>query len=123
MTVIRNGDSIDLPVILASLDDALFAEDTSTETVELLPGVSLLEMSGTLRDEFRIGQTVQGLIIAEVSNDSEYRGSLKAGMVIMAINRKKVETMGEAFEYLTEGTNLLYVYYEGRNNFLVIKKD
>ena len=50
---LANGDSIDLPVILASLNDALVAEDTSPETVELLPGVSLLEMSDTLRDEFR----------------------------------------------------------------------
>ena len=80
-------------------------------------------MTDELREQFRIGQTVQGLVVAEVSSDSDYSEDLKAGMVIMGINRKKVETLGEAFEFMTPGKNLLYIYFEGRNNFLVIRKD
>ena len=44
-------------------------------------------------------------------------------MVIMAINREKIITMAEAFDHIKEGNNLLYIYFEGRNNFLVVKKD
>jgi serine protease Do len=123
MDVLRDGMPMELIVTLANLSDATLAEDTSTETVELLSGVTILEMTDELREQFRIGQTVQGLVVAEVSSDSDYSEDLKAGMVIMGINRKKVETLGEAFEFMTPGKNLLYIYFEGRNNFLVIRKD
>ncbi len=123
MDVLRDGMPMELIVTLANLSDAALAEDTSTETVELLSGVTILEMTDELREQFRIGQTVQGLVVAEVSSDSDYSEDLKAGMVIMGINRKKVETLGEAFEFMTPGKNLLYIYFEGRNNFLVIRKD
>ncbi len=123
MTIIRDGEQIELPVVLGNLNEALVAEDNSTDTVELLAGVSLSEISPELRDQFLIGQSVQGLLVSEVSEDSPYAGDLKAGMVIMAINRSKVVTMAEAFEHITDGKNLLYIYFEGRNNFLVVKKD
>lgn len=123
MTVIREGESIDVPVVLGSLNDAIVAEDTTSETVELLSGVSLSELSPELRDQYLIGQTVQGLLVTDVSENSPYVGDLKSGMVIMAINRKKVQEMAEAFEHITDGKNLLYIYFEGRNNFLVLKKD
>lgn len=123
LSVLRDGDPIELSVILGNLNDALIAEDGSVESLELLPGVTLLEMSDELRDQFRIGQTVQGLVVAEVDGGSDYSENLKPGMVIMGINRKKVRTLTEATEFLTPGKNLLYVYHEGRNNFLVIRKD
>jgi serine protease Do/serine protease DegQ len=123
LDLIRDGDKLQLPVILANLSEAEVAEDNSSEPIELLPGVSLMEMTDALREESRIGQTVQGLVVSAVSSDSDYSEDLKAGMVIMGINRKKVETLGEASEFLTPGKNLLYVYFEGRNNFLVVRKD
>ena len=121
--LIRDGEQLQLPVVLANLSDAELALDNRSEPIELLPGVSLMEMSAALREQFRIGQTVQGLVIGEVAGDSDYQEDLNAGMVIMAINRKKVETLEEAAEFITPGKNLLYVYFEGRNNFLVIRKD
>ena len=78
MSVVRDGHKIELPVILASLNDASIAEDSSAETIELLPGVNLLEMSDALREKFRIGQTVQGLVISEVSGDSDHSDDLKS---------------------------------------------
>jgi len=123
MSVVRDGEKIQVPVVLASLNEASVSEDSSSESIELIPGVTLLEMTESLREEFRIGQSVQGLVISEVSGDSEYRDDLKPGMVIMGINRKKVVTLGEAYEYITPGKNLLYIYFEGRNNFQVIRKD
>ena len=123
MTVIREGETIKVPVVLGSLNDAIVAEDTSTETVELLEGVTLAELSPELRNQYLIGQSVQGLLVTEVRDDSPYVEDLQAGMVIMAVNRKKVQTMGAAFEHITDGKNLLYIYFEGRNNFLVLKKD
>ena len=123
MSVVRDGAELMVPVILANLNEASIVQDSSAETVELLPGVTVLEMSEALRQEFRIGQTVQGLVITEVSGDSDYGDDLKPGMVIMGINRKKVETLAEAFEFVTPGKNLLYIYFEGRNNFLVVRKD
>ena len=123
MRVVRDGNVMTVPVVLGSLDDALIADDTTTDTVELLPGVTLLELTPELRDQYLIGQSVQGVLVSAVSDDSPYVESLNVGMVIMAINRKKVVTMTEAFEFMTEGKNLLYIYFEGRNNFLVLKKD
>ena len=123
MTIIRDGAQIEIPVMLGSLSDAVVAEDTTTETVELLTGVSLTELSPELRDQFLVGQSVQGLLITEVDDNSPYVGDLKPGMVIMAINREKVVDLAEAFEHVKDGNNLLYIYFEGRNNFLVIKKD
>ncbi|QXD23698.1 Do family serine endopeptidase [Opitutia bacterium ISCC 51] len=123
MTVIRDGKEIVLPVVLGNLNDALVSEDTTTETVVLLTGVSLSELSPELRDEFLVGQSVQGLLVTEVGENSPYAGDLKAGMVIMAINRTKIKTMGEAFEHITDGRNLLHIYFEGKENSLVVKKD
>jgi len=126
MTVIRDGDFKQLPVVIGNLNDAgkLSAADFgSEEPVELLEGVSLAEMTEALRQQFRVGQSIRGLIVTEVSGDSPFDDNLMPGMVIMGINRKKVETLSEAYDLLTPGKNLLYVYYEGRNNFLVIRKD
>jgi serine protease Do len=123
LDLIRDGEKLQLPVVLANLSDAEVAVDNNSEPIELLLGVSLMEMSEALREQFRIGLTVQGLVVSEVSKGSDYFEDLKAGMVIMGINRKKVETIEEATEFLTPGKNLLYVYFEGRNNFLVIRKD
>ncbi|MBH54465.1 MAG: protease Do [Opitutaceae bacterium] len=125
MTVIRNGDSMEIPVVVGNLNDAgkLSVADAGSEPVELLEGVTLAEMSEALRQQFRVGQSIRGLVVTEVSGDSPFSDNLMPGMVIMGINRKKVETLSEAYDLLTPGKNLLYVYYEGRNNFLVIRKD
>ena len=123
LSVLRDGEQMEFPVVLGSLNDASVLDSSTGDSSELLSGVTLLEMSDALRNQFRIGQSVQGLVVVEVSDDSEYRDSLAPGMVIMGINRKKVETLEDAYEFLTPGKNLLYVYNEGRNNFLVIRKD
>ncbi len=122
LAVIREGEMIEVPVVLAKRTDTQFADFTD-ESVELLKGVVLVEMTEALRQEFRIGQTVQGLVIIEVSNDSPHTGNLQPGMVILGINRTKVQTTSEAAELFKPGKNLLYVYYQGRNNFLVIRKE
>ena len=125
MTVVRDGDSFDVPVVVGSLNDAgtLSLSDAGSEQVELLEGVTLMEMSEPLRGQFRIGQSVSGLVVTEVSGESPFSDNLMPGMVIMGINRKKVELLSEAYDLLTPGKNLLYIYYEGRNNFLVIRKE
>ena len=123
MSVVRNGDEIELPVVLGSLSDALVAEDTTTETVEPLEGITLQELTPELKDQFLIGQSVQGLLISDVSENSPYADDLSVGMVIMAINREKVVDLTEVYQHIKDGNNLLYIYFEGRNNFLVLKKD
>ena len=119
MEVIRERETIEVPALLTLRTDTQPA-DSLDEPMELFEGVVLVEITESLREEFRIGQSIMGLVITEVSDQSPHKEDLLPGMVILGINRTRVQTMGEAAPLLVPGKNLLSVYYQGKTNFLVI---
>lgn len=122
LEVFREGETIEVSALLTLRKDTEPAVSLD-EPMELFEGVVLVEITESLREEFRIGQSVLGLVITEVSDHSPHKEDLLPGMVILGINRTKVQTLNEAAPLLVPGKNLLSVYYQGKNNFLVIGLD
>ncbi len=119
LEVFREGETIDVPALLTLRTDTQPA-DSLDEPMELFKGVVLVEITEALREEYRIGQSILGLVVTEVSDHSPHKEDLLPGMVILGINRTRVQTMSEAAPLLVPGKNLLSVYYQGKTNFLVI---
>jgi len=120
LKILRDGDFLDIPVTLASLTDAA-GDEFGVEPLEIIPGVTLMELTDSLRQQFRIGREVEGLVIADLDRDSPFIESFRPGMVIVAINRQPVTSMEEARNAMRPNKNLLYIYYQGRYNYSVIR--
>jgi len=120
LRVLRDGDYLEIPVTLASLTDA-GDDSVGIEPTELLKGITLMELNDSLRQQFRIGSGVEGLVIADMDRDSPYFEHFRPGMVIVAINRTPVTNLQEAREAMRADKNLLYIYYQGRYNYSVIR--
>ncbi|MBC9890322.1 MAG: PDZ domain-containing protein, partial [Opitutae bacterium] len=119
LEVIREGETMEVPALLTLRKDTQPAVSLD-KPMELFKGVVLMEVTESLRKEYRIGQSISGLMITEVSDHSPHKEDFLPGMVILGINRTKVQTLSEAAPLLAPGKNLLSVYYQGKNNFLVI---
>ena len=119
LEVIREGETIEVPALLTLRPDTQ-PTDFLDEPMELFKGVVLEELTDALRQEFRIGQSIEGLVVTEIRDRSPHKEDFQPGMVILGINRTKVKTMSEATPLLRPGKNLLSVYYQGKSNFLVI---
>ena len=122
LEVIREGETIEVPALLTLRPETQPA-DSLDEPMELFKGVVLEELTDALRQEHRIGQSIEGLVVTEVEDHSPHKEDFQPGTVILGINRTKVKTMSEAAPLLRPGKNLLSVYYQGKSNFLVIGLD
>ncbi len=121
LEIVRDGNSIELPITLGSLDD-IIAGNQQFVPHELLDGIELFEVNDALRQQFRIGKDIAGLVVTNIHRDSPYREKFQPGMVILGVNRQKISTIAEAMDLMSEGKNMLYVYFQGQHKFMVIQK-
>ena len=90
---------------------------------ELLEGVEVSELERDVRNEYRLPDDLDGLIVTKVDPDSPHARSMREGMVIVEINDREVETVREARDALVSGINKLYVYSRGRVGYVAIRID
>lgn len=66
---------------------------------ELVEGMDLVPLNDELRERFRIGEDVQGVIVVRVSRRSAaYRQGMRPGTVIMRVNQREVSTPADVLE-------------------------
>ena len=93
------------------------ADDTAA-TGELLPGVSVEPLSDETRKQFRVADSVEGLVITELADTSPFQESFRQGAVIEEINRQPVTDLASARKALHPGRNFATVYYRGVTRYI-----
>ena len=119
VTVMRNGKRRDFEVTLGNLDDPTSVAGNASDSV--LEGVTLRELSDTLRDEYHIEDDINGLVVTEVKVRSPYSGALRSGMVIVEINDQPIPALGSAQGLMRRGVNKLWVYDRGSYGFVAVR--
>ena len=114
----RKGKLIKIPVILGSIDDQF--RGSSSE--EFLDGVIINFLNEERRSSLSVPDSISGVIVTKVMKDSPFSRVLKANMIILEVNGKKIKKPKEINNLLTDKkANHLYVWYNGKIKYLVLK--
>jgi serine protease Do len=125
--VLRDGSTKALSVTVQELpgSEQLARTDSKhADDNESLKGVAVGDLDTQSRSQFKIPETVRGVVVLQVEPDSAAaEAGLKPGDVIMEINKHSVKSSEEAVR-LTENpkdkTTLLRVWSNGGSRFLVV---
>jgi serine protease Do len=123
LRIIREGAEQSLSATLAESIDKTAAG--RTEYKNSLKGVSVQELTPSLRERLDVPEDLNGVVVADVSPDSPALGLLQANDVIQEVNRKEIQntrdyeqTVGKIGE--KEGM-LMLVYRQGGSIYITIK--
>lgn len=116
MEIMRDGDTKKLKLEVGSASGR-FAVGAN----ELVDGVEVATIDKDAAENYRIPESIKGLIVTEVTVDSPYSRVLVEGMVIMEINDRPVESVSEAREALRSGANKLFVFSRGRTGYIALR--
>jgi serine protease Do/serine protease DegQ len=118
--LVRQGESLKLPVILGSLTGTF----VPTEPAQgILEGVILEEITSEMRTALSLPDDLSGVFVSTVSAESPYgdREQLARGMVILEVNGDAVTTPSDVGSFLKTGVNRFYVWAEGQPRFIVLR--
>jgi serine protease Do/serine protease DegQ len=119
LTLIRQGKSLVLPVVLGSLNGERVTPELDSSPLE---GVVLRPLDANVRDGFSIPEEVSGVLVVAVENDSPFVDKLDKAMVIIEVNGHAVDSVASIEQNLHEGEqNHLYVWSGGSMGFIVFK--
>lgn len=118
LKVVRDGDTIDVPVMLGDLSERIAQASTSAE---LLDGVTAEFVDDALREEFGIDEEVSGIFIRQIETSSPYVRSMSAGIIILEINGQAPTSVAQARDLFRSGINRLYVQAGDSYGFIAIR--
>jgi serine protease Do/serine protease DegQ len=113
LDIARDGKPMVINVTLGQ-----FAEKPN----ELLTGIEVGKLTDDVRRRLGIDSRVTGLVVTSVAEKSEYAENLPQGAVIVEINRSPVDDIAAAKALLHAGHNLLLIYYQGYQRYVVVTK-
>jgi len=111
--VSRDGKPLTLAVTLTQ-----FSERPN----ELLDGIEVGKLTDDVRRHLGIDSRITGLVVTKVDDKSEYNQDLPQGAVVVEINRSPADDLETAKALLHPGRNLLLVYYQGYQRYVVVTK-
>lgn len=117
ISLIRQGERLNLPVILGSLNGPILSENTNRD---ILKGVSLESLNDEMRRNLSIPNNFNGVVISDVAPESPYSSIMAPGMIILEINGKSVVRPADIAERLRPGANRLYIWRQGTSYYIVI---
>jgi len=130
--VIRDKKRIDISVKLAALDDDRIAQLTrgirSPSRVgpsDVVNGALVANLSEQTRNQFRIPEEVEGVVIVNVTGGSAARADLVPGAVIVKVNQTPIETVEDlerAIERARGDQYLLRVWANGSYQYRAVDK-
>ncbi|MDB6138713.1 MAG: hypothetical protein JWO94_1785 [Verrucomicrobiaceae bacterium] len=139
--IIREGKPMKLTVTLAGASDEDLAQGrggrggNKPETEDkpagqapekVIAGVTLQEVSQSLRDRYDIPADVNGLVVTKADKDSPAATSgLAEGDVIISINSHPVKTLAEASGQAKEADKVVTLRFvrKGEKKFILVRKD
>jgi serine protease Do/serine protease DegQ len=117
VTVIRQGDTIELPVVLGSLNGPVLGDNANRD---ILDGVLLETLNEEIRSKWSIPNNLNGVAISNIAAQSPYRSIMAPGMVIIEVNGQMVTKPADIAGKLKPGANRLYIWREGTSYYIVI---
>ncbi len=128
LKVIRDGKEKTFAVTLDELSDkqnpqGMRKSGQSETGQDTLDGVEVTDLDAQLRREFDIPANVRGALVTNVDEDAPaYRAELRAGDVVLEIDRKPVRNADEAVKLSKDIKDnvLLRVWSKGGSRYLVV---
>ncbi len=129
VNVIRNGEEMEFKVLLKELPGTEMAGDIykghGGSENKLLSGIIIDDLNPQIRQQLNIPAGLEGAYVREVETDAAaFTEGLRAGDVIIEINRTSVKNASEAIETVrtVKGNSvLLYIWSNGGKRYIVIK--
>lgn len=116
--LIREGEVLELPVVLGSVKASLAQSKTDT----VLEGVTLQSLDAKLRESLSVPEAIDGVVVLNVDSDSPYARTLSTNSIIIEVNGQAVSDPQDVQDLLMEEkANRLYVWRNGRIGYIVIK--
>ena len=118
--LVRQGETLEMPVTLGSLDGSPIGAYQSGE--DRVMGAVLRQINRSLREQYSIPKRIEGVVVTDVGADSVFLDKLEPGMVILEVNGASVSQPGEVENQLREDqSNRLYIWFDGQMGFIVLK--
>jgi serine protease Do len=127
--ILRDGKERSLEVVLKEFpsDETLARRepgDPEVSSSDALEGVTVTDIDGASRRQFGLPANLQGALVVQVEESSaSYEAGLRAGDVILEINRKAVQNADEAVELsdrIKDKRILLRIWSRGGTRYLVV---
>ena len=116
VTALRNGEASDYEI------EVYDTSKISSIGKELLPGIVAAPIDQSVRLAYDLSRNVRGLIITSADQDSPFAKYLLPGVCILQINKREIETVEQARQLLrSRGSNLFYVYQDGRTQYFALR--
>ena len=117
VTLIRQGERLNLPVVLGSLNGPLPGKNANRD---ILDGVLLEVLNEEMRRDWSVPDGLNGVIISDVAAGSPYGNIMTSGMIILEVNGRMVTRPEDIAEQLRPGANRFYVWRQGTSYYVVI---
>lgn len=123
LKVARDGKELPLTVTLGELKER--TEIRKTEYKNALKGVTVQNLTETVRDRLGLPDTINGVLVTGVGEDSPAQGILQANDVISEVDRNEIRNLSGYEQVVSKigehDTVLLLVYREGGSIYITIK--
>lgn len=137
LEVQRDGKTMNLKAKLAELTPEVLdgrespAEDEvappkSTSVADVMPGVTIQNLTPSTRERYEVPEDVSGVVITQIDPDSRAADmGVEEGDIILQINRKPVRAVGEAQQMAKTGSKnvLLNIWRKGDTMLFIIGKE
>lgn len=115
----RDGERQSRIVVLGDLDDPFAA--AVGEAADILEGVMMGALDEEAREQFSVPETVEGLVVKEVTIDSPFSRTLRPGMVVVEVNDQAIGSVSDLRGALREGVNKFWIYFRGSFGYLAVR--
>ena len=123
LKVARDGKELPLTVTLGELKER--TEIRKTEYKNALKGVTVQNLTETVRDRLGLPDTINGVLVTGVGEESPAQGILQANDVISEVDRNEIRNLSGYEQVVSKigehDTVLLLVYREGGSIYITIK--
>ena len=89
-----------------------------SEKLSPMPGIELSELTSPLREEYKIPNSIRGVMVIRSSGETE---TFKKGVVLVEINGAQIRKLEDVGKNLYSGINRFYVWYRGKYRFLAYR--
>ena len=114
----RNGELLEIPVTLGDVE----GEYANNGKEAILEGVTLKSLDQEMRAKLSVPEEISGVLVADISAKSPYAQIMRPNTIIMEVNGQSVNEAKDIGNYIDkEKANRLYIWYNGRVRYLVIR--
>ena len=130
LEIFRNGKIKILKVKIGRRDGELLAGEEKRPRKHIKSkfalGLSVKELDDETRERLRIPEKIEGVVITSIKENSVFaRTMLERGDVIVAINRKRIDSVRDFYRMMKrakkEGNVLLKVYRDGGFYYVAVE--